>query len=148
MVKYRTHITFVIIMSAYFLVRYLRSTSPELPVFIRFHLTDLLFVPAMCLFALIVLRFLRRDSSLMIHWLAVAIQVVLVSLYFEWYLPNNSPEGHLHVADVIDCVMYAIGGILFLLFQPLLIVENSFKKHGQKKTEPDKRIPKCKGKNV
>lgn len=89
----------------------------------------------MCLFALIVLRFLRREPTLTIHWLAVLAQVGIVSIYFEWYLPTYPPEGHIHVADPIDCLMYLLGGIAFILIQPFLT----------KKTEPDERIPKCKG---
>lgn len=125
MARFRAHILFILIMLAYFLIRFLRSSHAVLPNFIRFHLTDLLFVPAMCLFALIILRFLRRDSSLTIPWFAVIIQVVHVSLYFEWYLPNHSPPGHLHVSDLIDVMMYAFGGVLFLLLQPFLTGESS-----------------------
>ena len=122
-------------MFVYFLTRYLRSTVENLPDFVRFHLTDLLFVPAMSLFALIILRFTRHDPSLTIHWLSVAIQVVIVSLYFEWYLPNNSPEGHIHVADSADCLMYVLGGILFVLFQPFLKIRA--KKNGTRSTDPE-----------
>ncbi|MDG1331587.1 MAG: hypothetical protein P8P74_04610 [Crocinitomicaceae bacterium] len=128
MAKYRAHIAFVFIMSTYFLIRYLRSTISELPDFIRFHLTDLLFVPAMSLFALIVIRYIRKDRAIKIHWFAVLVQVVLVSIYFEWYLPNNSPEGHIHISDLIDCLMYAVGGVVFILAQPY--VTNEGKKNG------------------
>ena len=122
MVKYRAHIAFVVLMFSYFLIRYLRFAFDVLPDFLRFHLTDLLFVPTMSLFALIILRFTRRDPTLKVHWLSVAVQVVIVSVYFEWYLPNNSPEEHIHVSDLVDCVMYALGGIIFILFQPILTV--------------------------
>ena len=135
MVKWRAHIAFILFMSAYFLTRYLRSTVEHLPDFVRFHLTDLLFVPAMSLFALIILRFTRRDRTLTIHWLSVAIQVVIVSIYFEWYLPNNSPKGHTHVADNVDCLMYVFGGILFLLLQPYLTIRS--KKIGTRNTDPE-----------
>lgn len=127
MVKYKAHIVFVLLMSFYFLIRYLRVTVENLPDFIRFHLTDLLFVPAMSVFALIIIRFLKRDSTLTIHWLSVALQVVIVSIYFEWYLPNNAPAGHIHVSDWIDCLMYAIGGVLFILTQPYLRVKKDAK---------------------
>lgn len=130
MVKWRAHIAFALIMFLYFLTRYLRSTTELLPDFVRFHLTDLLFVPAMSLFALIILRYTRRDRSVTIHWLSVMIQVVIVSLYFEWYLPNNSPKGHIHVGDSIDCLMYVLGGILFLILQPFL------SNQGKKKRNP------------
>lgn len=120
MVKWRAHIAFFTIMTLYFLIRVLRFKYPELPDFIRFHLTDFLFVPAMCLFALIVVRALRSDPDITIPWVSVAIQVVLVTVYFEWYLPNNPPVGHIHIADWLDCAMYILGGISFILLQPLL----------------------------
>ena len=95
-------------------------TLDDLPNFVRHHLTDLLFVPAMSLFALIIIRFIKRDSELKVHWLSVGIQVILVSIYFEWYLPNNSPKGHIHIADWVDCIMYIIRGGIFILTQPYL----------------------------
>lgn len=124
MAKYKAHIAFVLLMSVYFLIRYLRVRVENLPDFVRYHLTDLLFVPVMSLFALIIIRFIKRDSTITIHWLAVMVQVAVVSIYFEWYLPNNSPEGHIHVSDWIDCLMYAIGGVLFILAQPFLTQKN------------------------
>ena len=120
MVKFRAHIAFALLMSCYFLIRYLRMTVDELPNFVRYHLTDLLFVPAMSLFALIIIRFTRKEAELTIPWYSVVIQVIAVSIYFEWYLPNNSPEGHIHIGDLMDCLMYAVGGVLFLIFQPKL----------------------------
>jgi branched-subunit amino acid transport protein len=120
MVKYRTHIAFVFIMSIYFLTRYLRVNFSDLPDFFRYHFTDLLFVPAMSLFALIIIRFMKRDATITIHWWAVALQVLIITLYFEWYLPNNPPEGHIHISDWVDSLMYVVGGILFILAQPFL----------------------------
>ncbi|NVK65413.1 MAG: hypothetical protein HWE22_12550 [Flavobacteriales bacterium] len=124
MAKYRAHILFLALMTAYFITRYVRSQFDDLPHFIQYYFTDLLFVPAMCLFALIVLRFLRREPTLTIHWLAVLAQVGIVSIYFEWYLPTYPPEGHIHVADFIDCLMYLLGGIAFILIQPFLTKKN------------------------
>ena len=119
MVKYRAHSFFVLIMLAYIIVRVLRARVPDLSPFVRYYFTDLLFVPAMSLFALIIIRWQRNDARLLIPWYAIAVQVVLVSIYFEWYLPRNTPEGHLHVTDLIDCVMYAFGGVLFFGLQRL-----------------------------
>jgi hypothetical protein len=114
------HIAFVFIMVIYFLTRYLRANFLELPDFFRYHFTDLLFVPAMSLFALILIRFMKRDATITIQWWAVALQILIITLYFEWYLPNNPPEGHIHVSDWMDSLMYAIGGILFIISQPAL----------------------------
>lgn len=118
--KYRAHIAFLLLMSVYFLIRYLRVSFPELPNFVRFHLTDLLFVPTMSLFALIIIRWIKRDQTITIRWWTIAFQVLVVSLYFEWYLPQNPPEGHIHVSDWIDILMYSIGGLSFIVSQPFL----------------------------
>lgn len=135
MVKWRAHIAFILLMSLYFFTRYLRVEFDQLPNFIKFHLTDLIFVPAMCLFALIIIRFRRRDSELIISWQSIAIQVLLVCLYFEWFLPNNTPTGHLHVADFFDCIMYMLGGVLFWMIQPLLTIGT--KKIGTRSTDSE-----------
>ncbi len=121
MAKWRAHIAFVSLMILYFIVRILRSQFPELQNFIRFQLNDLFFVPTMCLFALNVLRTLQRDATLTISWAAVAIQVILVSIYFEVCLPNNEPEGHRQIGDWLDFLMYMLGGIAFVIFQPFTI---------------------------
>lgn len=117
MVKYRPHIFFVGIMCSYFFVRFLRLSVEQLPEFIRFYLTDLLFVPAMCAFALIIVRLLKGDATLKISAFLVFTQVALVSLFFEWYLPYHSEKQDWYTSDMLDVVMYCIGGILFLILQ-------------------------------
>ena len=116
MVRYRPHIYFVAIMISYFLVRYIRIDLETPGHFVEYYLTDLLFVPAMSLFALILVRAIKRDPQITISALLVFIQVVLISLYFEWYLPSRTA----YTADLIDVVMYLLGGILFLLIQKRL----------------------------
>lgn len=118
MAKFKAHINFVFIMLLYLIARYLRVGLDDAPDFIRYHFTDLLFIPAMGLFALIFVRFIKRDRTITIPWFYVLIQVVLVSLYFEWYLPNYSAKGlEWYTPDMIDVSMYFLGGGFFLLIQ-------------------------------
>ncbi|PWL27666.1 MAG: hypothetical protein DCO96_10190 [Fluviicola sp. XM-24bin1] len=112
MVKHRDISVFAAIMALYFLVRWVLifgSTGV-----LRWYLTDLLFVPAMCLFGLILIRRLKNDREILIPWYSVLLQVLLVSLYFEWYLPNQNVQ---YTSDPLDILMYFAGGIAFLLFQ-------------------------------
>lgn len=102
-------------MSVYFLVRWMLVFGET--GLLRWYLTDLLFVPAMCAFGLIAVRMIRRDWSLHLAWWHVLVQVVLVSFYFEFYLPKNHPQ---YTADWWDVVMYFLGGIIFLLVQKRL----------------------------
>lgn len=120
MVKFRPHIYFVAIMFFYFLVRYIRIDADSPAHFVEFYLTDLLFVPAMSLFALIFVRMLKRDATIKISPLLVFIQVVLVSIYFELYLPKMTS----YVSDPIDVLMYVLGGFIFLLLQRTTVVKN------------------------
>ncbi|MCR9174250.1 MAG: hypothetical protein NXI10_17265 [bacterium] len=102
-------------MSVYFLVRwaYIFGTTGIL----RWYLTDLLFVPAMCIFGLILVRRIKNDADIQIPWYSVLLQVIAVSLYFEWYLPNQDVK---YTSDPIDVAMYALGGVAFLLVQKRL----------------------------
>ncbi len=115
MVSYRPHIGFFLLMSVYFLIRYLRAAFPELPDFVRFQVTDLLFVPVMCLFALLAVRYLKRDHQLVIPWYFVVIQTLAITWYFEWYLPRTFPLRY--TGDVVDAVMYGFGALGFLAIQ-------------------------------
>ena len=104
-------------MISYFIVRYVRVSFTNLPDFIRFYLTDLIFVPAMSVFALIAVRYLKRDSKIRIPAHLVFIQVAFVSVFFEWYLPNFSSKVDWYTGDLFDVVMYVLGGFAFLLIQ-------------------------------
>ena len=115
MARYRPHIIFAGIMLFYFLVRWYRPMSES--IFIKHYLTDLLFVPAMCLFALIFLRLIRRDNSLLIPISFVILQTIFVSIYFEWYLPTYHGRPGWYTADWLDILMYFLGAVLFTFIQ-------------------------------
>ncbi len=102
-------------MLLYFLVRwcYIFGETGVL----RWYLTDLLFVPAMCTFGLIVVRLVRRDSHAVLSWWHVYVQVIMVAFYFEWYLPSHYSQ---YTSDLWDVVMYALGGTIYLFVQKYL----------------------------
>ena len=116
MVKYRPHILFSVIMLSYLLTRYFRSTG-ALPSILSSHLTDVFFVPAMCLFALIFLRYFRRAPALLFSWHIVLLQTALISLYFEWYLPLQCRQEPCYVADWYDVWCYFSGALIYLIIQ-------------------------------
>jgi len=120
MAKYRIYIYFLGIMFFYFIVRFIRIVFPNAPDFVRYHLTDLLFIPAMALFALIFARLIKRDKKLTIQPFLLFFQTSIIALYFEIYLPFYSPRAGEYTSDMIDVMMYFIGAILFLLLQKRL----------------------------
>jgi hypothetical protein len=104
-------------MICYFIVRFIRIISPEAPDFIRFYLTDILFIPAMALFGLIFGRFIKNDYTIKISPLLLLFQTILITFYFEYYLPFYSSRASEYTSDLWDVLMYFIGAVLFLLLQ-------------------------------
>jgi hypothetical protein len=83
---------------------------------IHHYLTDLLFIPTQLLVCLIAVRLLKKNQSIIIPFWLIVINVLLMSLLFEWYEPifkNNTKQ----TADGFDVVMYVLGGILYYLIQ-------------------------------
>lgn len=120
MVKYRLHILLSALMLLYLFVRILRAEAEHLPVFVKYYLTDLLFLPVLCLFALMVIRFLKRDAHLRIPVFYVFAQALLISVYFEWYLPAHPIGQNEYTSDILDVGMYFSGALVFCVFQPKL----------------------------
>lgn len=113
--KYKAIIFFSFLMIVYFLTRWMLIFGET--GWMRWYFTDLLFVPAMCTFGLIGVRLIKRDPTIHIKWQNVFLQVLVVSFYFEWYLPGTDPK---YTADPWDIVMYVLGGFAFLLIQKRL----------------------------
>ena len=120
MVKYRVYTYFVITMILYFIVRFVRIVFPNSPDFARYYLTDILFVPAMALFALIFGRLIKNDSTLKISPILLLFQTIVIAFYFELYLPYYSSRALEYTSDGWDVLMYFIGAGLFLLLQKRL----------------------------
>jgi len=74
----------------------------------------------MALFALIVGRFIKRDSTLKVPPFLLFFQTGLISLYFELYLPYYSSRSTEYTSDLMDVLMYFIGAFLFLILQKRL----------------------------
>jgi len=120
MVRYRPHITLVVLMLIYLLIRLLRVEVTGIPTFVRYYLTDLLFLPVLCLAALVVIRYLKRDAHLQIPVPYVFLQATLISLYFEWYLPVYPIGQNHYTGDILDVGMYFSGALAYCIIQPKL----------------------------
>ncbi|MDG1657784.1 MAG: hypothetical protein P8M19_02240 [Crocinitomicaceae bacterium] len=80
-------------------------------------MTDLLFVPAMASVSLFFVRIIKRDHKILIGPLLLLVQTVLISFYFEWYLPNFDQNSHWYTSDMKDVIYYFIGAILYFGLQ-------------------------------
>jgi hypothetical protein len=97
----------------YFLLRWMRTSFPELPDLIKFQLTDLLFVPLMGNVAWLGTRFMKGNPKLQLPWFYGFVLSGFASLYFEWYLPSYRTDLHPYTSDILDVLMYFIGGLMF-----------------------------------
>lgn len=119
MVKYRVHITILMITFLYWLNKLLADQVDSL--FFSNHFSDLLFIPLVSFIGLLGVQTIKRDKSLQISVWQIVILVLLSSLYFEWYLPSYSANKNWYTSDLFDCIMYLTGGGLFLLLQRVII---------------------------
>ena len=107
-------ITLLVIITLYVIVRGLREANFPLPGFLHDYFTDLLYLPLMLLLCLWGTRILKRDSRWFVPVSYVAILTGFTVFLFEYYLPGRKTN---FTADPLDCVMYALGGAIFLFFQ-------------------------------
>jgi hypothetical protein len=114
---------FLGLMTLYFSARLLRIHFDAIPIFFKYYFTDLLFIPTVSIFALIFVRLIKRNNTILISAWLIGVLIVWLSLYFEWYLPTYKSHIHPYTSDWIDVLMYCFGGLLFLwmqkkIFQP------------------------------
>ena len=112
-------------MFLYFIARFTRTHFTQIPEFFKHHFTDLLFIPTVSIFGLIFVRMLKRDHSITISPWLIGFIVVLMSFYFEWYLPTYKNHIHPYTSDLVDVLMYILGGIGFLWIQARLFKPGS-----------------------
>lgn len=115
-------------MFAYAFVRMVRHLDLDVYPVIREQLTDVLFVPAMCTFALILTRIFKQNNLLIIPWYYVLIQTLGIAIYFEWYLPNYPINGNQYTADIKDVYAYILGAVVYLFVQHRYLNGVNFRK--------------------
>ncbi|NNC82547.1 MAG: hypothetical protein HKN79_03140 [Flavobacteriales bacterium] len=116
-----------LIYSVHLLVRFSEHSSPE---WINSYLGDLLCMPILLSFTLLVLRYVTRLPRFVLGPMHILVSVIYVSLVFEWLLPHCF---YRYTSDPIDVGMYVLGARIYLLLQENLFLSlrpdgNSFTK--------------------
>ncbi|WP_295772262.1 hypothetical protein [uncultured Mucilaginibacter sp.] len=94
-------------------VYFAEKTHIALPEFVRYYLNDLLIVPLTALITRSVMRLIFGAKTLILTIGQVLYIVVFYSVIFELVLPFYIQR---YTADYADVMMYALGGIFYLLF--------------------------------
>ncbi|WP_164905144.1 hypothetical protein [Aequorivita ciconiae] len=80
------------------------------------YLNDFLAIPIVATVCLNVVWLIRNDYSLRLNLFTVLSLVALFSVFFEYYLPQQS---HRYTGDVWDVVCYFLGGVVFYSLQKM-----------------------------
>ncbi|WP_123776013.1 hypothetical protein [Brumimicrobium aurantiacum] len=109
-----THPYFIVSALIYLVYYGLKQTDIQLPIFISNYLADLLSVFLVNTFVLWCIRKVQKRPEYELSTSMVFLSVVLFSVFFEIYLPNQNTK---HVADVWDILCYLISGISYVLWR-------------------------------
>lgn len=86
----------------------------QLPTFFSSYLNDLLCMPIVLSVCLFVIRKISKRKDLKISLFSAFSLAALYSIYFEWYLPENTTR---YTQDVVDVLLYFGGALIFYLAQ-------------------------------
>lgn len=98
----------------FFCVQTLKYFSIVAPKWVFNHLNDFLTIPLVATVGLHGVWLLKKDYSLRLDIFTIFSLVAFYSVFFEYYLPQQS---HRYTGDVWDVVCYFLGGIVFYVLQ-------------------------------
>lgn len=80
------------------------------------HLNDFLVIPLVATLCLHGVWFVKKDFGIRLGFFTIISLVTLYSVFFEYYLPQQS---HRYTGDILDVVSYAAGGTMFYFLQKI-----------------------------
>lgn len=104
-------------------IEYMKRVDYPAPDWIFHYGNDFLCIPIVSFIALYGIWRVRRNHRLRIPFAAVAVLVLLFTVYFEVYLPQVTNR---YTGDWRDAACYAIGGLIFYGLQHLEGLEKVF----------------------
>lgn len=95
-------------------VQLLKLFNVEGPDWVFHHLNDFLVIPMVATLGIHVAWLVKKDQSIRLDLFTIFSLVVLFSVVFEYYLPQQDAR---YTGDVWDMVCYGLGGVMFYVFQ-------------------------------
>lgn len=96
------------------MVQSLKIFSIPAPQWIFSYLNDYLTIPIVATICLHGTWLLKKSKAIRLNGFTIVSLVLLYSIYFEYYLPQQSPR---YTGDIWDVVCYALGGLAFYILQ-------------------------------
>src|SRR5690554_3461051 len=98
----------------FFCVQLLKYFSIAAPKWVFNHLNDFLTIPLVATVGLHGVWLLKKDYSIRLDIFTIFSLVAFYSVFFEYYLPQQS---HRYTGDIWDVVCYCLGGVVFYVLQ-------------------------------
>jgi len=113
-----SHPLFLVLATCYAVYYGLKQTDVVLPVFITSYLADLLSIFLVNTFALWIIRKMKNSPKLEVPIAMVFLSVIMFSVFFEFFLPQQSPQ---YVYDPWDILCYFISGTAYVFWRRVLM---------------------------
>lgn len=110
------HIYVALSLLLFSMVQSLKIFSIPAPQWIFSYLNDFLVIPIVACICLNIIWILKKDKAIRLNGFTIISLVLLYSIYFEYYLPQQSTR---YTGDIWDVVCYASGGLVFYILQRL-----------------------------
>lgn len=110
------HIYILISTVIFLVVQAMKYFSVSAPNWVFHYLNDFLVIPMVAFLSLHLVWFLKKDLSIRLEIFTILSLVVLFSIFFEYYLPQQS---HRYTGDIWDVACYFMGGAVFFILQKI-----------------------------
>lgn len=110
------HLYVLLSFGVFLIVQCLKFFCVAGPEWIFHYLNDFLAIPMVATLCLHGVWLIKEDRSIRLNGFAILSLVVLFSVVFEYYLPQ---QDHRYTGDVWDVVCYGLGGVVFYILQKM-----------------------------
>lgn len=118
----------LLLISVFYLIHlFLKFSQNAVPQWFSNYFADVLCLPILLSFALLVLRYLKKNQFLWLNSQQIIFAFFYTSILFECILPKYNTR---YTSDLFDVVAYGIGAVCFYFFQekicPYYVAPNLF----------------------
>lgn len=110
------HLYILLFLVVFLGVQSLKLFSVGAPNWIFHHLNDFLTIPMVATLCLHGVWFVKKDKRIRLSIFTILSLVILFSLIFEYYLPQQS---YRYTGDIWDVICYFLGGVVFYFLQKI-----------------------------
>jgi len=100
----------------FLVVQGMKYFSVSAPNWVFHYLNDFLVIPMVAFLSLYIVWFLKKDRSIRLNVFTILSLSGLFSVFFEYYLPQQS---HRYTGDIWDVACYFMGGAIFFFLQKI-----------------------------